>query len=124
MKKLFLLATCILSVLLATAQKTIWKEMEDFHSVMSATFHPAEENKLQPVKDSATELLTKAKAWQKAAVPAGYKAGVTKPILKKLVQQCAVIRQSVKAKKTDAVLKQQITTAHDIFHEIMEKCRE
>jgi hypothetical protein len=124
MKKIFLLFTCILSVLLATAQKTTWKEMEDFHSVMSATFHPAEENKLQPVKDSATALLTKAKAWQQSAVPAGYKAGVTKPILKKLVNQCRVISQSVKAKKTDAVLKQEITTAHDIFHEIMEKCRE
>lgn len=98
--------------------------MDNFHSVMSATFHPAEENKLQPVKDSAAALLAKAKAWQKAAVPAGYNAGVTKPILKKLVNQCTVISQSVKAKKTDAVLKQQITTAHDIFHEIMEKCRE
>lgn len=104
-------------------QKENWKEMDDFHAVMSKTFHPAEESNLQPVKDNATELVTKAKTWQKSAVPDGYNAEAAKPILKKLVKQCTAIQTAVKKKKNDDELKKMITDAHDIFHEIMEKCR-
>ena len=38
-------------------EKAKWKEMEDFHTVMSTTFHPAEEDNLQPLKEKAGDLL-------------------------------------------------------------------
>ena len=31
-------------------QKAKWKELEAFHEVMSKTFHPAEEGKLEPIR--------------------------------------------------------------------------
>ena len=124
MKKIFLLLTLFISGIAAQAQKAEWKEMKDFHAVMSATFHPAEENNLQPLKEKAAELEAKAKLWQQSAVPAGFNALVTKPILKKLLQQCKLIKKSVNNKKPDTVLKEEITAAHETFHEIMEKCRE
>lgn len=105
------------------AQKAKWTEMENFHSVMSVTFHPAEDNNLKPVKEKSADLLANAKAWQKAAAPEGYNGNVTKPILKKLVKQCKLIDEAVKANKPDEELKTMITRAHDIFHEIKEKCR-
>lgn len=104
-------------------KKATWKEMEDFHSVMSTTFHPAEEDNLEPVKENAVHLISKAKAWQKSVVPEGFNGSVTKPILKKLVQQCNVIKSAVKKNKPDTELKAMITEAHEIFHEIKEKCR-
>ncbi|MBL7749985.1 MAG: hypothetical protein SFU20_13460 [Chitinophagaceae bacterium] len=124
MKKALLLIAAFGFVLLAQAQKATWKEMEDFHHVMSPTFHPAEENNLEPLKKNSADLLAKAQAWQNSTVPAGFKADVTKPILKRLVKQCKLVNKSVKAGKSDAELKTLITTAHDIFHEITEKCRE
>lgn len=123
MKKLVLLTTCMVAALFAFSQQKTWKEMHDFHGIMSVTFHPAEDNNLQPVKDSATVLVTKAKVWQTSVVPAGYNATVTKPILKRLVAECAAIEAAVKLKKPDADLKEMISKAHDTFHEIMEKCR-
>jgi hypothetical protein len=123
-KALFLMIIFSWLVLPVFSQEAKWKEMEDFHAVMSITFHPAEEDNLAPVKKNAAELLTRAKAWQKAEAPAGYNGTVTQPILKQLVRQCKLINAAVKKNnKTDADLKIMITRAHDIFHEIKEKCR-
>ena len=106
------------------AQEAKWIEMENFHAVMSITFHPAEEDNLEPVKKNAAELLSRAKAWQKADAPAGYNGTATQPVLKQLVKQCKLIKADVKKNnKSDAELKIMITRAHDIFHEIKEKCR-
>lgn len=105
-------------------EKAKWKQMEDFHAVMSPTFHPAEEDNLAPVKEKAGDLLSAAKTWQSSVVPAGFKADVTKPILKRLVKECNNLKKAVDKRKSDAELKTMITNAHEIFHEIMEKCRD
>jgi hypothetical protein len=123
MKKIFFLAMTFIAIMTASAQQSNWKEMHDFHSIMSVTFHPAEDNDLQPVKDSASALLAKAQEWNSSKVPAGYNGSVTKPILKRLVAECAALESAVKLKKTDNDLKTMITKAHNTFHEIMEKCR-
>lgn len=100
-----------------------WNEMEDFHAVMSTTFHPAEEDNLQPVKEKAGDLVKRAKAWEKSLAPEGFNGVATKPILKRLVQHCKVIKSAVGKNKTDAELKTLITEGHEIFHEIKEKCQ-
>jgi hypothetical protein len=100
-----------------------WKEMEGFHTVMSTTFHPAEENNLQPLKEKAAALLAAAKAWKKSTVPQGYNAALTKPVLKRLVKQCSLINTAVNNKRPDAELKILVTEAHEIFHELKEKCK-
>lgn len=109
---------------IAFSQQPAWKEMEDFHAVMSATFHPVEDDNLQPVKEKAGDLLQRAMDWQKATVPQGYNGEATKPILKKLVKQCKSLKGAVEKKKSDAELKKMITEAHEIFHQIKEKCVE
>lgn len=123
MKKIFLIVMCFIAAITASAQQSNWKEMHDFHSIMSVTFHPAEDNNLQPLKDSAFVLLVKSKEWRASKVPAGYNGSITKPILKRLVAECAAIETAVKLKKPDNELKAMITEAHRTFHEIMEKCR-
>lgn len=105
------------------AQTAEWKEMKDFHSVMSKTFHPAEENNLQPVKDNAGLLLEKAIAWQKSNAPKGFNGVIAKPILETLVKECKDIQKAVADKTDDAGLKKLITKAHETFHELTEKCQ-
>lgn len=107
-----------------TAKKAPWKEMHDFHDVMSETFHAAEDKNLAPLREKSGLLVERAKTWNAAAVPAGYKPEETAAVLKRLVKQCKAVNKAVKKGKSDAVLTASITTAHDIFHEIMEKCRE
>lgn len=109
---------------IAFFQQPAWKEMEDFHAVMGVTFHPADEDNLQPVKEKAGDLLRKALDWQQAAMPQGYNSEASKPILKKPVKQCKALKAAVEKKKLDAELEKMITEAHEVFHEIKEKCVE
>ncbi|MBR2648674.1 MAG: hypothetical protein IKD55_07525 [Sediminibacterium sp.] len=123
MKKLCVMVAALFLNIASFSQQTDWKEMHAFHSVMSKTFHPAEGGNLKPVKENAIELVTKAKSWQLSKAPVGYNEKVTSPILKQLVEKCNAIDAAVKAKKSDKELTKLITEAHDIFHEIMEKCK-
>ena len=91
MRTILFVLVVLTTTQLRAQSKLTWPEMDDFHTVMSKTFHPAEEGKLQPLRDNAEALYAKAKTWQASKVPQGYNAAVTKPILDKLVEQCAAI---------------------------------
>lgn len=120
---LMLLTTAFIVSSKSQAQeKAKWKEMEDFHSVMSATFHPSEEGKLDPIKKKSQEMVDKAVAWQQSTAPAGYDKNVVKPSLKRLVKGSKELNKLVKNNAADNVLKEKLSALHDVFHEIMEKC--
>lgn len=125
MKKLFFIASMLFISAFAFAQekKAEWPELKAFHVVMSKTFHPTEENSFKPLKENINDLVAKAKALQISAVPEGYKAEVAKPILKRLVKQVKVVEKAVRKNKDNATLKAEMTKAHDVFHELVEKCR-
>lgn len=106
-----------------TAQSTPWKEKKAFHEVMGGTFHPSEEGNLKPLKEQAGELLKRAKAWQKSKVPAGINKEEASKILDRLVTKCEEVKKAVDKKASDDELKKLISEAHDIFHELAEKCR-
>lgn len=99
-----------------------WKEMDEFHTTLSATFHPAESGNLQPVKDSAQVLVSRAETWKTGVVPAGYDAAVAAPLLERLSAQALVLQTGVQQAANDSVLTVEITRLHDIYHEITEKC--
>jgi hypothetical protein len=122
MKQFTLFVFAVFLSLSGIAQQAEWKQMDEFHAVMSKTFHPAEEGNLNPTKNNAAILTSKAKAWESAPVPKGYDAAIATPILKKLVASCEAVEAAVKAKKSDKELTSLITKAHDDFHEIKEKC--
>ena len=105
------------------AQKTKWKEMEDFHQVMSQTFHPAEEGKLEPIKTRSGEMLDKAIAWKNSTPPEGYNKDAVKKSLKDLVKGSKKLDKMVKANAPDASLTEKLTKLHDVFHEIMDNVR-
>ena len=74
MKKFIYTAIIALSTTFAIAQnKAEWKELKDFHTVMSQTFHPAEEGNLKPIRERSAEMVKAAEAWKKSAIPADYK---------------------------------------------------
>ena len=103
-------------------EKAKWKEMEDFHTVMAATFHPAEEGKMQPIKTRSKEMLDKAVVWQRSAAPEGYDKNAVKASLKKLVKGAKELNKMVNNNAADNELKEKLSSLHDVFHEIMEKC--
>ena len=60
--KAFAILLVLLAVNAVSAQSTFdkWPAIKEFHAVMSATFHPAEEGNLGPVKLRSQELYDKA----------------------------------------------------------------
>lgn len=104
-------------------EKKEWKEMHDFHAVMGSTFHPAEEGNLKPIRARSQEMVDKAVAWEKSGAPEGYNKTAVKNTLTKLVDGAKEINQLVKDNAEDKVLVEKLTALHDVFHEIMEKCR-
>ncbi len=128
MKSIVRLAVIILAMLpvmsFAQSSKTAWPEMKKFHSFMSSSFHPTEEGNFKPLRENADSMLIAAKTWQSSKIPAGYKPELTKTTLDELVKKCSVIAAAVKEKSIDDELNVLITDAHDIFHKIVEKCRE
>jgi hypothetical protein len=123
MKKIacLLVAAFLLTASVQGQKKEPWKEMKDFHTVMSETFHPAEEGKLGPIKSRSQEMVDKAIAWKKSTAPEGYDQKAVKKSLKKLVAGSKELNKLVKENAADKVLTEKLSGLHDIFHEIMEK---
>jgi len=126
MKKLiifFFALVLFTSVTAVQAQRPKWNEMEEFHKVMGATFHPAEEGKLEPIKSRSGEMVEKAKAWKKSDAPEGYDKKAIRKQLKELVKGSKELDKMVNAQATDASITQKLTQLHDVFHEIMDHAR-
>ena len=126
MKKLVLMLFTVALIITnkSLAQENFkWAEMNSFHATAMGSFHSAEINKLQPVKDSASSILLKAQAWQSSPVPTGIDAMTIRPLLQNLVDDCKAINDAVAAKKSDAYLKPLVLKAHNIFHDIIRRTK-
>ena len=126
MKKCFLATAVILfSFCFGTAQTKApeWKELKQFHALMSASFHPAEEGNFAPLKQNSDSLVIAAVIWSKSTIPADYKPTETKETLEQLTVKCKQVQKAVKENKDDAALKKLISEAHDVFHKIVEVCK-
>ena len=49
-----------------------WPALDEYHKIMSATFHPSEEGNLAPLKTNAPELAAKAKLLSQSAIPINF----------------------------------------------------
>lgn len=123
--KFFLLFSLSFLMLNSFAQpkKVAWAERDAFHKVMAQTFHPVEEGNFEPIRSRSGEMVEKAVAWSKSAVPAELDKKKIAPVLKKLVKGSKTLHKAVKAKASDAELTKQLTALHDVFHEIVGLCR-
>lgn len=129
MKKVVQLAVILMALVPAIGfgqqSKVNWPELKTFHTLMSASFHPAEEGNFSPVRANAESLFNAARAWQKSAIPEEqFKTKETKAALKKLVIDCSALYKAVLANYTDAEILRLITQAHNTFHTIAEECRQ
>lgn len=126
MKKFVTLAFALAALFLvrpaAAQEKAKWVEKDAFHEVMSKTFHPAEEGKLEPIKARIGEMVEKATAWKQSTAPAGYDKKAIKKELGELVKGAKKLNKLIKNNAADNDIKTQLTELHDLFHKITEKC--
>ena len=101
-----------------------WKEMNAFHRVMGATWHPAsQKGDLAPLKAKAKELLTAAEAWSASnppAMPASCGDSTVRAAAKKVVTDAKALVAMIESGADDARLKAGLKSVHDAF-EVAEK---
>lgn len=101
-----------------------WKEMDAFHQLMMATWHPASgKNDLAPARAKAGELAAAARAWKAAAVPRACDTPATRTAVAKVAADAdAFAALAAQAGTTDAALKAALKGVHDAFEPVEEGC--
>jgi hypothetical protein len=101
-----------------------WKEMNAFHRVMAATWHPAsQKGDVAPLKAKATELLSAADAWAASkppAMPASCADSTVIAAVKKVATETKTLLGLVESNADDTRLKSALKGVHDTF-EVAEK---
>ena len=101
-----------------------WKEMNVFHQVLAATWHPAsQKSDLAPLKARAKELLTTADAWaaSKAPVmPASCSSDTVRAAVTKVASEAKALVALLDGGADDAQLVAALKRVHETF-EVAEK---
>jgi hypothetical protein len=101
-----------------------WKEMNAFHMVMAATWHPAsQKNDLAPLRAKATDLAKSAEAWASSKAPMmphGCNSEAVTNAIAKVAVDAKALAALVSDSTDDAKLKESLKALHDTF-EVAEK---
>lgn len=124
-KMLAMLAMVLLSAgAFAQTKPMDWAELKTFHGVMSETFHPAEEGKMEPIKARSGEMVEKAIALQKSTPPEAFNKSEIKKNINKLVKGAKGVDKLAKKNAPNEEIMKNFTALHDIFHEIIGLCND
>ncbi len=130
MKKIVLLLAITLGVMGMSQQSYAqgklqdWKELKEFHGVMSQTFQPSEEGNLDPIKTRIGEMVQKAKTVQSSTIPASFNNENVKTAVAQLVTGSEKLEASIKAGASDKKITKSLSKLHDTFHKIVGLCSE
>jgi hypothetical protein len=103
-----------------------WKEMNAFHRVMGATWHPAsQKNDMAPLKAQAKALLTAADAWAESkppATPASCGSDDVRKAVGTVSREATALVAMVDSGADDARLKAALKNVHDAFEVAQQSC--
>jgi hypothetical protein len=104
-----------------------WAELDAFHAVLAASWHPAQKGDLAPARTRAAELSRRAQAWAASAAPASAasacRASTTVPAVRRVAREARTFARAAAARGTsDARLTATLRRVHDRFHVVEERC--
>lgn len=99
-----------------------WKELKDFHAVISKTFHPAEEGNFKPIRERSTELNAVAEKLAASKIPSDLNRREVIAAVKELNTKTKELDVLIKAKGSDEKVNTLLTSVHDSFHKIVGLC--
>ena len=99
-----------------------WKELKNFHEVISHTFHPMEEGNFKPIREKSGELNNAAAALATSKIPADLNRLDVVSAVKELSTKTKQLDELVQKKGSDEKVKEQLTSVHDSFHKIVGLC--
>lgn len=99
-----------------------WAELEAFHKVMSATFHPAEEGNFEPIKTRISEMVEAAAKLTSNPIPAEYNKDNIIEAAKKLEADSKALEEKIKGNAANEEIFKDLNALHDTFHTIVGLC--
>jgi hypothetical protein len=99
-----------------------WKEMNAFHEVLGATFHPVAAGNFAPLREKAPDLNGKAREWAASTAPAACATEKISTDVAAISSQALVVSNLVLAKASDDDLRKAITELHDKFESVEKAC--
>lgn len=100
-----------------------WKELDTFHTLLAATWHPAESNDLKPIRARADSLSLAAQAWSKAKVPTACDTEPVKTAIADVVTGSAKVEQLVAGNASDADVRAALHVVHERFEVVEKGCK-
>ncbi len=100
-----------------------WKELDAFHTLMAATWHPAKSNDLKPIRARADSLSLAAQAWSKAKVPTACDTEPMKAAIADVVTGSAKVEQLAAKNASDADLRSALHDVHERFEVVEKGCK-
>lgn len=100
-----------------------WKELDAFHTVMAATWHPASKsNDLKPIREKAIALSDAAQTWAAAKVPAACDKKELRDAITAVASQSKSLAELVAKKGSDADVKKALSDLHTKFEVVEHGC--
>ena len=108
----------------ATAQAGLekWPALNQFHEVLSQTYHPAQEGNLVPIKERSEELYNKSVALLASDIPGDFRTNNMLRLAEKLQLKSRELNKLVLAKAPDVEITNALEQVHNTFHEMAGMC--
>lgn len=104
--------------------KSAWKELDAYHMLMMATWHPAKgTGDMAPLKAKAADMEKAAKLWADSKPPKGCDAPKLKDAVAKVNTGSKDLAAMVTKGTDDATLKSKLSELHDTFEIVEGGCK-
>jgi hypothetical protein len=104
------------------ASSSGWKELDQFHDLLAATWHPVGKGDFKPVKEKAAKLAEAAKAWGESKVPAACDKKPVRDAVAASVVNARAVADLVAKQAPDSSLKGAMKKLHDSFEPAEHDC--
>jgi hypothetical protein len=100
-----------------------WKELDAFHELMAATWHPARSGDLKVIRAKADSLSASAKSWAASKVPAACDTKVIREAMADVVTGSAKVATLVANNGVDADVRTALHDVHERFEVVEHGCQ-
>ena len=103
--------------------KSGWKELDAYHTLMAASWHPAKENNLKPIRAKADSLAAAAKVWTESKAPAACDNKAIKDAIADVMTGTTKVLHLVHGNAADADVKAALHDVHERFEVVEKGCK-
>jgi hypothetical protein len=105
-----------------SGEQTTWKELDAFHNVMAAAWHPVMSGDLKPAREKAADLQVALATWRRSRGPAACQNETMRTSLADLASDLRSYADAVKREASDDAVRVTLKRVHDSFETVAEPC--